>query len=461
MSVNTARQAISDTEVGHEGMEAATPLRRLFITAGFLALVGPGCKSAPAADNPPSQPVLRSQVPSDVIPSVAPLPSTTAPVVGSPIATAANSSNPVVGSPVDHLVNQAVDSKPIQPIQLTGGYQPGGAGIAAVARSAMPSGKPQVRVVAIVGASNTGGSIITDQEVREIVKQRQSEFISESGLRDDAKEKEVWRDSLRKLIDRELILDEMVRLLTKKGGKSNGLDDLKNYASKQADEQLRSFRRAAKLQTEEEFRVELARAGFTLSVLRRNIERELMAQEYIKEMTKDKGKVSAGFAEVRAYYDTHPDEFMTEDRVRWMGVFVPFSRFQPGTRQSYDYAAEIARQAASGADFLGLVKAADPVPGRQNWDGIGTKRGKILPVEVEPTIWSLKPRQVSGLIETPAGYHIVKVLERDYSGLKPFDDKTQALIRNKLRGQTLQREREVVVDKLWRRGVVRILSDEP
>ena len=41
-------------------------------------------------------------------------------------------------------------------------------------------------------------------------------------------------------------------------------------------------------------------------------------------------------------------------------------------------------------------------------------------------------RQVSGLVETPGGYHIVKVVERDVAGVKPFDDKVQDEIRKKI-----------------------------
>ena len=66
----------------------------------------------------------------------------------------------------------------------------------------------------------------------------------------------------------------------------------------------------------------------------------------------------------------------------------------------------------------------------------------------------LKPGQVSELIPTSNGYHIVKVLEREYAGVRPLDDKLQQMIRNKLTDQLLKVERERLVADLWRKYTV-------
>jgi parvulin-like peptidyl-prolyl isomerase len=90
--------------------------------------------------------------------------------------------------------------------------------------------------------------------------------------------------------------------------------------------------------------------------------------------------------------------------------------------------------------------------------GIGTERGKIQPVDVEPTVWSLRPGEVSGLIQTPAGYHVVKVVEREYAGVRPFDAKVQTEIRDKLRNQSREVEYQRMIEELWRKGPVRVIE---
>ena len=72
-------------------------------------------------------------------------------------------------------------------------------------------------------------------------------------------------------------------------------------------------------------------------------------------------------------------------------------------------------------------------------------------------MWSLNAGQVSNLIETPAGYHIVKVVERDVAGTKPFDDKVQLDVRRRLMRDLQEVEYKRLVEKLWRAGVVQVV----
>jgi peptidyl-prolyl cis-trans isomerase C len=90
--------------------------------------------------------------------------------------------------------------------------------------------------------------------------------------------------------------------------------------------------------------------------------------------------------------------------------------------------------------------------------GLGEERGKIEPKDVEPTVWALKAGEVSGLIETPAGYHIVRVAEREYAGVRPFDEKVQKEVRGKLMRQLQDREYRRMVEDLWWKGVARIIE---
>ena len=52
----------------------------------------------------------------------------------------------------------------------------------------------------------------------------------------------------------------------------------------------------------------------------------------------------------------------------------------------------------------------------------------------------------------------MKVVERDYAGLRPLDTKVQGEIRQKLMKQYRETEVEKMIEELWRKGAVRVIE---
>ncbi len=243
----------------------------------------------------------------------------------------------------------------------------------------------------------------------------------------------------------------------KKAGKGSVADEIKEHAGKTADRELRRRKKLMGVQTDDELKEIFSTQGLTLPVVRRQLERQMMATEYVRSVLKEKGKLP-GLADVRAYYDAHPDEFRTADRVKWQDIFISPNKF-PSREAAAAHAAAVRQQAAAGADFAALSKEHDHgLAGQQGGEGVGQKRGEIQPADVEPAVWALRPGEVSGVVETPAGFHVVKVAEREYAGVRPYDEKTQAEVREKLLDRLYDREYKRLVEELWRRGVVRVME---
>jgi parvulin-like peptidyl-prolyl isomerase len=401
-------------------MDAANPLCRwLLLVAGLAAVVG--CQSSGSGGYARG----RGQVPAEPGGPMAP---------PRPVTPGAR----VPGSPASPDVQKA-------------GYNPAPAALARGVEL-LKDGIPQIKVVAYVGATN----LVTDQEVVEAVRQRLGELNGLGGHARKAKEKEMYNTELRRIIERELILDEMYTRL-KKAGKMAMIDDLKEFAVKAADQSLRAIRKHYGNASEQEFQDILRTQGLTAPVIRRQLERQFMADEYVRNVLKDKGR-TPGLADIRAYYDAHPDEFKTDDRVKWLDIFISLNK-HASAPEAYKHAVAVRRQAASGGDFVALVKQYDNgLAVGTNGVGIGSKRGEIQPADVEPAVWALKPGQVSELIQTPVGYHIVKVAEREYAGVRPFDAKVQDEVRETLLRQYREAEYKRMVEDLWRNGPVRVLE---
>ena len=439
-------------------MEAANSLcRLLLLTAGLAAVLG--CQTDASAAK------ARGQVPQDplapIAPPLTPPPNAITPIPpinpNAPIAplNPILPSNPGVSPGVMPAFGGAVTGSPVPPDAKGPVVTVGAVGTKTLVAAAdvLKTGVPRVKVIAIVGANN----VITDQEVRESVWQQNRELAKLNGPARAAKEKELYTTALRRMIERELILDDMYAKL-KKANKMAMVDDIKAMAVESAEKQLREMKKHSGVKTDDDLNTLLRAEGLTLPVLRRQIERQVMSQQYVSSMLKETGR-RAGLAEIRDYYNKHPDEFKTPDRVRWQHLFVSFAK-HPTAQAAYNHAEAIRQKAAAGDDFGALSKQFDNgLAGNQGGFGAGEKRGEVLPLDVEPTVWSLKIGQVSGLIETPTGIHIVKVVERDYESVLPFDSKVQTKIRDKMNESLYEINAKRMIEELWRKGVIQVLED--
>src|SRR5262249_27349334 len=148
--------------------------------------------------------------------------------------------------------------------------------------------------------------------------------------------------------------------------------------------------------------------------------------------------------EIREYYDQHADEFTIEDKVRWQDIFIDASRF-PDIVSARRYIEQLLARAKAGEDLGKLSVEFDHGDSKlRNGDGLGSKQGEIKPTEVEATVLSLRPGDVT-LVELRFGYHIVKVVQREYAGRRPFDMACQSEVRKKLQNIIAEREYKRIV----------------
>ena len=436
-------------------MSAAIPLCRLLLLAVGLTVVI-GCQSGASGTS------ARGQMPQDPLAPIAP-PPTPPPGVVIPV-TPVISAQPVPGVPFNPLappVAPGVVPANVGPVQ---GSPPGAQGPIVPAgvvtgrkiittAEMLKAGTPRVKVIAIVGANN----VITDEEVRQSVWQQFEELAKLQGHARQERERQLYSGALKKTIERELILDEMYAKL-KKANKASLIEELKETAVQSAEQKIRDMKKHLGAKSDDDLNAFFRLRGLTLPVFRRQMEREFMAAQYVSSMMKETGR-QVGLAEIREYYDKHPDEFKSTDRVRWQHLFVSFAKYAT-PQAAYNQAEALRQKAAGGEDLAALSRQFDQgLAGQQGGFGVGEKRGEISPKDIESTVWSLKMSQVSGLIQTPTGYHIVKVVERDYESLLPFDSKIQSKIRDKLNDAVYDQNKKKMVEDLWRKGVVRILEE--
>jgi peptidyl-prolyl cis-trans isomerase D len=130
-------------------------------------------------------------------------------------------------------------------------------------------------------------------------------------------------------------------------------------------------------------------------------------------------------AEAQQYYQQHAQEFKVDDQARVRHILIKADA--AGGPQA-DAAAKakaqgILDQLHKGVDFAKLARENSDDPGSKEQGGeLGElKRGQTVP-EFDAAAFSLPVGQLSGLIHTKFGYHILQVEDRQTAHTKPFDE---------------------------------------
>jgi len=128
--------------------------------------------------------------------------------------------------------------------------------------------------------------------------------------------------------------------------------------------------------------------------------------------------------QLRQIYAQQQDRFRTPERVHVRHILIktvdrPASEIPALQKKAEDLLAKL----KSGADFAELAKknSEDPGSAQKGGDLDWITRGQTVP-EFEQAAFSLKPRELSGVIKTQYGFHILQVLDREPARLRPFEE---------------------------------------
>ena len=148
----------------------------------------------------------------------------------------------------------------------------------------------------------------------------------------------------------------------------------------------------------------------------------------------DKNKVGEGIqisqAELQLYYNQHQDEYRIPETVtvRHILIKTPVPGAdgkvdQKGVDAAKAKADDIEKQVKSGADFAELAKKNSDDPGSAPNGGLlpPITRGRTVP-EFEQAAFSTPVGQMTGVIRTSYGFHIIKVEGKQSARLKPLDE---------------------------------------
>lgn len=177
------------------------------------------------------------------------------------------------------------------------------------------------------------------------------------------------------------------------------------------------------------------RARFTISE-KRNIQALIIDEEKVGQ------SVSIPESDLLQAYQAGLDQYRVPERVHVRHILLKTTDVPKEEIPKIKAKAEdLLKQLRAGADFAELASknSEDPGSGAKGGDLGWVLRGQTVKA-FEETAFSLKPKEISNVITTQYGFHILQVLEKESARLRPF-----AEVRDEL---AKERKRQFVYDRM-------------
>lgn len=276
----------------------------------------------------------------------------------------------------------------------------------------------QQKVVATANASsgtvvNAIAAIVNDEVVTLFEVDSESQLLireaEKKSALDAADRTRIRRAALDHLIEKRL-LDQKIKELniTVSDEEINqAIDDVKRQNNMASQDVLVSA---------------LASQGLTFEQYRSQLKEQI---EKLKLVSMEvRSKIQIGETEMRAYYEANRARYSEDDTFRARHIFFRTSEKDPADdiKRTMTTALMVLAEAKSGKDFEELAKSYSEDPAaRKDGGALGVfRKGDMMP-ELEAAIVGMKPGEVSDLVSTPAGFHIIKLEERTTGKMKPFE----------------------------------------
>jgi peptidyl-prolyl cis-trans isomerase D len=146
-------------------------------------------------------------------------------------------------------------------------------------------------------------------------------------------------------------------------------------------------------------------------------------------------------AQLQAAYNQQQDRFRTPERVRASHILLKTTDKTPAEVSVIEKRMEeILSQAKKGANFADLAKknSEDTGSAVKGGDLDWVVRGQTVP-EFEKAAFSLKPGEISGIVKTQYGFHIIKVQAHEQARLRPFEEVKTELTAELVRAQVFDK----------------------
>jgi len=257
-------------------------------------------------------------------------------------------------------------------------------------------------------AVKVNGQVVSEQEVTQEENRLKQQLIGRVSPEQIAQMGDVIRkQAIENLINKVLLEQEVEK-------------EKVEIDKKEIDARMEEVRK--NFASEEEFEQRLGALGITKEELIKDIEIGLGIEALLDRET-DKVE-DASDSEVSAFYNENIDQFKQPERVRASHILIAFSEGESDSSKAEKKlrAAKVLGELKDGADFAQLAQIYSDCPSKMKGGDLGYfERGRMVK-PFEDAAFALKTGEMSEVVETQFGYHIIKVTDHLPSRVVPLEE---------------------------------------
>lgn len=211
--------------------------------------------------------------------------------------------------------------------------------------------------------------------------------------------------------------------------------EIQQYSSKIDEEQVDNYMDAVRRDkhlSPEQFKAALAQSGLSMDDFRKHAREELEKEVMLRQQVRERVDISD--ADIKAYYDAHKADFtVTTEKLKIAQILigVPENATPQQVSLLQIKADKIRKEAAAGADFGELARKYSDDVSKNNAGELGWFGPNDIMDAIYNAVKNLKPGDVSPVVRTSHGFHILKLEDHQVPGVRPLDQ-VKADIRNEL-----------------------------
>jgi peptidyl-prolyl cis-trans isomerase C len=172
--------------------------------------------------------------------------------------------------------------------------------------------------------------------------------------------------------------------------------------------------------SEEEFTKALAARNMTVDALREEARSEIAVSKMMQAEVSPQIKIQDG--DIKAFYDKNPQQFQEPESFRASHILirVDLSATEAQKKEARARIAGLLQQVQQGADFAAIAKANSQDGSAPNGGDLNYFRKGQMVAPFQQAVEALKVGEVSGVVETQFGYHIIKLTDRKAARIVPL-----------------------------------------
>ncbi|WP_298439939.1 peptidylprolyl isomerase [Geobacter sp.] len=161
------------------------------------------------------------------------------------------------------------------------------------------------------------------------------------------------------------------------------------------------------------------------------LKKRVVVEAFLKKKVEEQASVSD--AEMKKFYDENKDKFKTGAQVKASHILV----------KSEKEAQDVLKELKGGASFEELARKHSIDSAAAKGGDLGWfSKGSMVP-EFEKVVFGLKEGEISGIVKTKFGYHIIKLTGKRPAGIRSFDE-----VKEQIRAALLPAKQQEVFQKL-------------